>query len=47
MTQYWKNKRSGITWSVDIVDDTTVIIYRNNQSKIITLDSLKRNWIKD
>ena len=46
MTQYWKNKRSKITWSVDIVDDETVIIYRNNQSKIITLKSLNKNWIK-
>jgi hypothetical protein len=46
MTQYWKNKKSGITWSVDIVDDETVIIYRLNQSKIITLKSLKNNWSK-
>jgi len=40
----WKNKRSGKEWSVDVIDDEEAIIYRNNQSKIIPLESLVKNW---
>tara|TARA_R110000751_G_scaffold68058_1_gene138589 strand:+ start:552 stop:743 length:192 start_codon:yes stop_codon:yes gene_type:complete len=46
LTQYWINKRSKIVWSVDIVDDETVFIWRLNQSKIITKECLSKNWIK-
>ena len=46
LTQYWINKRSKIVWSVDIVDDETVFIWRLNQSKRITKECLSKNWIK-
>lgn len=42
-TQYWTNKRSKLVWSVQ-QSENDIIIFRNNQTKIITIESLLKNF---
>ena len=44
-TEYWINKRSKLVWSVQ-QSENDIIIYRVNQTKIITIESLLKNFIK-
>jgi len=38
-TQYWKNKRSKLIWSVQ-QSENDIIIFRNNMTKTISIDNL-------
>jgi len=44
-TQYWKNKRSKLIWSVQ-QSENDIIIFRNNMTKTISIDNLLKNYIK-
>lgn len=44
-TQSWINKRSKLVWQVQ-QSENDIIIYRHNKTKIISIDSLLKNYIK-
>ena len=44
-TQSWINKRRKLVWQVQ-QSENDIIIYRHNKTKIISIDSLLKNYIK-
>ena len=43
--QYWINKKSKLVWCCDEIENE-IIIYRNNQTKVISKKSLLKNFTK-
>ena len=44
-TQYWINKRSGLVWQVQ-QSENDIIIFRSNMTKVISIESLLKNFIQ-
>jgi len=41
----YKNNKSKLIWSVDDLQDE-VVVYRNNQTKLISKENFLKNWTK-
>jgi len=41
----YKNNKSNLIWSVDDLQDE-VVVYRNNQTKLISKKNFLKNWTK-
>ena len=44
-TQFWINKRSKLVWKVQ-QSENDIIIFRHNTTKVISIESLLKNFIK-
>ena len=44
-TQSWINKRSKLVWQVQ-QSENDIIIFRHNTTKVISIESLLKNFIK-
>ena len=44
-TQFWINKRSKLVWKVQ-QSENDIIIFRHNTTKLISIESLLKNFIK-
>jgi hypothetical protein len=42
---FYKNNKSKLVWSVDDLGDE-VVVWRNNQTKLISKENFLKNWTK-